>query len=93
MPLKTAASGAEYDGVHDPPRQQREQSGDHQRTAKRQRHGEPMTDDIVAARAPHADRNDNQREDRQQVDRAPGTEQANLVDPERIELPVALSPR
>src|ERR1700722_15012880 len=42
-----------------------------------------MVGAIVTARPPYGQRKRDQHEDRQQMDRAPGTDQPDLVDPER----------
>jgi hypothetical protein len=44
---------AEQDGVHDPPRQQREQPGDHQRAGENQDHDAAVIGDAKAVRPPH----------------------------------------
>src|ERR1700737_5491770 len=78
---------AEHDSVHDPPRQQREQPGDDERARERKDHDAAMIRDAVAVRHPDPERKHRKREDRQQVDRAPRTEQPDLMDPERAEPP------
>jgi hypothetical protein len=61
--------------VHDPSRQQREQSGDDQRAGEKQDHDAAVVGDLVTMRPPYAERKRDQREDRQQMDRAPGSDQ------------------
>src|SRR5450631_4262044 len=81
-------SGAMTDrtrAVHDPPRQQREQPGDHKRPGKNENHDAAMIGDLVTVRLPHGERKHRQRKDRQQVNRAPRTDQPDLVDPERTD--------
>jgi hypothetical protein len=42
-----------HDGVHDPPRQQREQPGDAKRTGEDQPHDAAMIDDLMPMRLTH----------------------------------------
>ena len=74
-----------YDAVHDPPRQQREQPGDHKRPGKNENHDAAMIGDPVTMCHPHTEWKRHQREDRQQVDRAPRADQPDLMDPERTD--------
>src|SRR5260370_36205235 len=76
---------AEQDGVHDPPWEQSEQPGDDKRTGENQDHDAAMIRDPVTVRHPYAEWERHQREDRQQMDRAPGTYQPDLMDPERTD--------
>ena len=76
---------AEQHGVHDPPREQREQSGDNQSTGEDQDHDAAMIGDPMLVRLPDAEWNRHQREDRQQMDRAPGANQPDPMDPERTD--------
>jgi hypothetical protein len=78
---------AENHRMHDPPGQQREQPGDHQSAAEDADHDVAMATDMVVMAADDGDRQQNEHQDRQQVDRAPGAEQPELVDPKRTGRP------
>ena len=56
---------------------------DHQRADEYRGHGPAVRIHLVPARPPDAERKHHQREDRQQVDRAPRAPQPDLMDPER----------
>ena len=88
MPLR-----AENNRVHDAPRQQREQARNDQRAGEQPDHRAAMRDHLMGVRAPDRERQHDKHEDGQQVDRAPGTEQTNLVDPERLGIAGRASPR
>jgi len=78
-------SGAKNDRVHDPPWNERKQPGNDERAGENPDHDPPMIDDAMPMREPHAERKHDQRENRQQMDRAPGTPEFDLVDPERTQ--------
>jgi hypothetical protein len=80
--LKTrAASRAEYDRVHDAAGNEREQAGDDERADENEDHRHPMLRHPVAVGVEHRDRQHDQRENRQQVDRAPRTPEPELMNP------------
>src|SRR3978361_752720 len=83
FPDTYARSMAEKYGVHDPAWSQRKQPRNHQRAGKNTDHGPAVRIHVVTMRAPDAEREHYQREDRQQMDRAPRTDQPDLMDPER----------
>jgi hypothetical protein len=77
--------GAEQHGVHDPPWDEGEQPGDDKRAGENQDHDAAVIGDAVTVRNPCPDWKHDQREDRQQMNRALRTYQPDLVDPERTD--------
>ena len=55
---------AEYDGMHDPPRQQREQARDDQCAGENRDHDAAVIHNTMMVRVPDAEREHHQREDR-----------------------------
>src|SRR2546423_13176484 len=76
-------SGPENARMHDAPGKQGEQSGDHQRAEKQSAHRSPVPLDLMAPRQPHSQRQHQQSENRQEMDRAPRSPQPDLMDEER----------
>jgi hypothetical protein len=72
-------------GVHDPSRDEREEPGDDKRTGENKHHDAAMIRNPVTVRHPQAEWKRHQREDRRQMDRAPGAHQPDLMDPERTD--------
>jgi len=50
------SSGAEHDGVHDPPGQQHEQPGDHRGSREQHDHDQSMNRDTMGVRFPDRER-------------------------------------
>src|SRR5439155_3412071 len=71
----------EQHAVHDPPRDEREYPGDDQRTGESQDHDAAVIGHTVTVRHPCPDWKHHQREDRQQVNRAPRTYESDLEEP------------
>src|SRR5258706_1497887 len=82
LPTLRAALWAKYYCMHDAPRQEREHPGDHQRADEERHHSVAMLEDLVTVRMPDRDRQNDQCEDGEQVDRAPWPPQPDLVDEE-----------
>ena len=74
---------AEHHRVHDAAGQQREQARDDERTGKNSDHGVAVPLDAVAPRVHDRKRQRCKRKDREQMDRAPPTPDAQVMDPER----------
>src|ERR1700722_16466937 len=74
-------SGTENDRVHDPSWQQRKQAGDDQSAGENQDHDPAVVGDTVTVCLPHAERNRDQRKDREEMDRTPVAPELDLVDP------------
>ena len=82
---RLSVSAPEQDLVHDAAWSECEQARDHQRSAEQADHCEAMALHRMAVRLANAEGEHDEREDRQEVDGAPGSPQSDLLHPKRAD--------